>query len=201
MQASKTLILASASQSRASILRNAGIQFRSVPSLCNENEIKKKLRKANVSTLIIAKELAKAKADIISKKYPKSYVIAADQMLECEGISYDKPKDSTEAHFQLKRLRGKTHYLYSGAVVYKASACLWHHSGKIEMRMREFTDKFLEEYINVIGLSLCESVGAYKLEGIGSQLFEEIKGDYFSILGLPLLPLMGYLRQAGVIKA
>tara|TARA_B100001093_G_scaffold497171_1_gene543776 strand:- start:105 stop:710 length:606 start_codon:yes stop_codon:yes gene_type:complete len=194
------LILASASKSRASILEQAGVEFRCIPSLCDEKEIKLTLKRTNTPIEIIAMKLAEAKADIVSDKYPGFYVVAADQILECNGVAYDKPENLEQARQHLLDLRGKPHFLYSMTVIYKASECVWQNAEKLEMQMRNYSDAFIDEYLGALGPSVCESVGAYKLEGMGSQLFENVKGDYFSILGLPLLPLLRYLRQIGFLK-
>lgn len=194
------LILASASKSRASILKQAGVNFQCIPSFCDEEKIKSKLKRRNTPTEIIAMKLAEAKASIVSSKYPDLYIVAADQILECNGIAYDKPENLEQARQHLLDFRGKPHFLYTGTVIYNASECVWHNSEKLEMQMRNYSDAFVDEYLSVLGTSVCETVGAYKLEGMGAQLFENVKGDYFSILGLPLLPLLRYLRQIGFIK-
>ena len=194
------LILASASKSRASILEQAGVNFQCIPSFCDEEKIKSKLKRRNTPTEIIAMKLAEAKASIVSSKYPDFHIVAADQILECNGIAYDKPENLEQARQHLLDFRGKPHFLYTGTVIYNASECVWQNSEKLEMQMRNYSDAFVDEYLSVLGTSVCETVGAYKLEGMGAQLFENVKGDYFSILGLPLLPLLRYLRQIGFIK-
>ena len=193
------LILASASKSRAAILKQAGLDFCCIPAFCDEEKIKTNLKRKNTSTEIIAVKLAEAKASVVSSKKPDYYIVAADQILECNGVAYDKPKNLEQARRHLLNLRGKNHFLYSGTVVYKASECVWKNSEKLEMQMRHYSDAFIGEYLSALGPSVCETVGAYKLEGLGAQLFENINGDYFSILGLPLLPLLRYLRQIGYI--
>ena len=194
------LILASASKSRASILKQAGVDFQCIPPFCDEEKIKLNLKRKNTSTEIIATKLAEAKASIVSSKKPDHHIVAADQILECNGVAYDKPENLEQARRHLLDLRGKRHFLYTGTVIYKASECVWHNSEKLEMQMRNYSDVFVDEYLSVLGTSVCETVGAYKLEGLGAQLFENINGDYFTILGLPLLPLLRYLRQIGFIK-
>jgi len=193
------LVLASASKSRASILKQAGVDFRSMPSFCDEEKIKKKLKCTDTPTEVIASRLAKSKANTISKRHPDLYVLAADQILECNGINYDKPKNLEQARQHLVDLRGKCHSLYTVTVIYRASECTWQNSTKVKMQMRNYSDAFIDTYLSILGPSVCETVGAYKLEGMGSQLFEFVTGDYFSILGLPLLPLLQYLRQIGIL--
>ena len=141
------------------------------------------------------------KAIRLSRKYPNALVIAADQMLDCEGIWFDKPRDRDQAYAQLQALRNKRHTLISAAVVFKASGRLWGATDRAHLEMRLFTDAFLNAYLDQAGEAVLDSVGAYQLEGLGAQLFKKIEGDYFTVLGLPLLPLLGFLRDHGVLKA
>tara|TARA_B100000674_G_C37953432_1_gene968391 strand:+ start:915 stop:1520 length:606 start_codon:yes stop_codon:yes gene_type:complete len=194
------LILASESKSRATILEHAGVDFCCVPSFCDEKKIKLTLKRTNTPTKTIARKLAEAKANLVSKKHPDLYVLAADQILECNGAAYDKPKNLEQARQHLLDLRGKSHFLYTATVIYKSSKCVWQNHEKLEMQMRHYSNDFIDEYLRTLGPSVCESVGAYKLEGLGVQFFEKVNGDYFSILGLPLLPLLNYLRQIGLLK-
>ncbi|HAA92348.1 MAG TPA: septum formation protein Maf [Rhodospirillaceae bacterium] len=194
-----TLILASASPSRAAILRQAGIDFGIQPSDCDEDSIKTRLKHAGATVSEVAQALAEGKAEIVAGNFPSAYIIAADQMLECDDSWLDKPKNLDQARDHLKNLRGKTHFLVSSTVVYAHGSCVWRYGDRTEMRMRNFSDAFLEKYLSETGDEVCRSVGAYQLEGLGAQLFDEIGGDYFSILGLPLLPMMRFLREEGII--
>lgn len=193
------LILASASLSRAAILQQAGLAFRAEASDCDEDAIKSQLQKEGASVADVAGALAEAKAEIVAAGNPDAHIIAADQMLECDGAWLDKPVSLDQARSHLKQLRGKTHYLVSATVIFSGPNCIWRHGVRTAMHMRAFSDDFLERYLAEAGEMVCRSVGAYQLEGLGAQLFDAIEGDYFSILGLPLLPMMRFLREKGII--
>ncbi len=137
--------------------------------------------------------LAEAKAVKTSLKRP-GLVIGADSILELNGKLYDKPEDLAAARHQLTALRGRAHRLCSAAVVAKAGAPIWRHVAAATLHMRNYSDAFLDRYIAAEGEALLSSVGCYRLEGLGVQLFDKIEGDYFTILGLPLLPVLDYLR-------
>ncbi|MGY9106343.1 MAG: Maf family protein [Alphaproteobacteria bacterium] len=194
------LILASASVSRANVLAGAGLSFRSEPSHCDEDAIKDRMKTARAPTADVAESLAREKTAIISARYPKSYVIGADQMLECAGAWLDKPKDMEEARSHLQILRGQTHHLVSATVIMVDRQCVWRHADQAHLTMRSFSDEFIDTYLAFVGEEVCRSVGAYQLEGMGAQLFSKIEGDYFSILGLPLLPLLNFLREQGILS-
>jgi len=138
------------------------------------------------------------KALAVSRKRP-GFIIGADQMLAVDGETLDKPKDMAEARSHLMRLRGRTHALLTAAVVAREGAIIWRHIDTPKLRMRDFSDTFADEYLARVGDAALKSVGAYQLEGLGAQLFERVEGDYFSVLGLPLLPLMAFLREHGVV--
>ena len=188
------IVLASASRSRASLLKHAGVNFEAIPSDCDEDAIKIKMRENGAIVDQVAEQLAMAKAKIISIDHPDKFIIGADQMLACEGVWYDKPEDIESARGHLKSLRGKTHQLVSATVILFGKRCVWRYVDTSNLTMREFSDDFIEIYLNQVGEKLYRSVGAYQLEGLGAQLFSGIEGDYFSILGLPLLPMMEFLR-------
>ena len=197
--AGRRLILASASHVRARLLRAAGLEIDVVPSAMDEAELKKSA--AHYDTETLALRLARAKAEQVSYPHPESYVIGADQILDCDGTLFDKPIDRAAAADHLRRLRGRTHRLVTACVVAKAGATAWEHVSAPRLTMRDFSDAFLEEYLSHAGDDVTASVGAYKLEDVGAQLFERIEGDYFTILGLPLLPLLSFLRQQGLVAA
>lgn len=157
------------------------------------------MKNAGATAAEVALALAEAKAEIVAARFPDRHVIAADQMLECGGDWLDKPENLDQARDHLKKMRGKTHYLVSGTVIFAGGGFIWRHGDRTAMHMRAFTDDFLERYLAEAGENVCRSVGAYQLEGMGAQLFDEIEGDYFSILGLPLLPMMRFLREKGII--
>ena len=153
---------------------------------------------ADVET--VAASLARAKADEVRKRHAHALVIGADQIIECEGKWFDKPQDRDSAAKTLRTLRGRTHRLISAVAAYQGEECIWWHLETASLTMREFSDAFLERYIDDAGPGILESVGAYRLEQMGAQLFTRIEGDYFTVLGLPLLPLLGFLRHAGVLE-
>lgn len=149
----------------------------------------------------VAQALAQAKASAVGKTRPDALVIGADQMLVCGENWYDKPGDLGAARRQLKSLSGKTHHLLTAVVVVEGDRVLWQHRAQAALTMRSFSQDFLETYLRQAGPAILSSVGAYQLEGLGAQLFERIEGDHFTILGLPLLPLLGYLRSRGVMTS
>ncbi|MBK3799134.1 septum formation protein Maf [Azospirillum brasilense] len=194
-----TVVLASGSRTRAEMLERAGVRVTLAPAAVDEEEIKLAARAEGAPVEDVAETLAELKAQRVTRKHPGALVIGADQMLECEGRWFDKPADRDAAHAQLQDLRGKTHRLVSCAVVIRDGERLWHHVDRARLTMRPFSDAFLDSYLNAAGDDVLGSVGAYHLEGLGAQLFHRVDGDFFTILGLPLLPLLGFLRVHGVI--
>ena len=191
------LILASQSSSRRYLLESAGVTFMSVSSDVDEYAIKQK-HSGSVESLCL--KLAQAKAQAVSLRYPYSYVLGTDQVLDCNGQIFDKPNSLSDARTHLSELRGHKHRLVNGLVMVKGSKVQWSYSAFATLIMREFSDAFLDDYLKQIDDNLLSSVGGYQLESRGSQLFEYIEGDYFTILGLPLLPLLAYLRQIHILK-
>ncbi|GAA4253902.1 septum formation protein Maf [Azospirillum formosense] len=194
-----TVVLASGSRTRAEMLERAGVRVTLAPAAVDEEEIKLAARAEGAPVEDVAEALAELKAQRVTRKHPGALVIGADQMLECEGRWFDKPADRDAARAQLQDLRGKTHRLVSCAVVSRDGERLWHHVDRARLTMRPFSDAFLDSYLNAAGDDVLGSVGAYHLEGLGAQLFHRVDGDFFTILGLPLLPLLGFLRVHGVI--
>lgn len=145
-------------------------------------------------------ELAQAKASAVSARFPGAYVLGADQILDLGGIWYDKPRDHDEAVGHLRAFRGKAHHLVNGLAVVRDNERIWAWEETAHMTVRDFSDGFLGRYLKNSGGEILESVGAYRLEGMGAQLFERIDGDYFTVLGLPLLPLLAFLRQIGITE-
>lgn len=170
-----------------------------VASDIDENLIKAAHDNRHSSGEDLTLELAKAKADVVSRQYPYSYVLGADQILVCENQRFDKPKTVEEAREHLVNLRGRTHQLVNGLVIVKGSEILWSHTETATLVMRDFSDAFLDKYLITVGDRILSSVGGYRLEDRGSQLFDTIDGDYFTILGLPLLPLLAYLRHIHIL--
>lgn len=189
------LILASASKSRADLLRGAGLDIEVMASFVDEETIKSK----GLSVENTALELSKEKAFAISNKHPEAFVIGADQMMDCENNRFDKPTSLENAKTQLQHLRGKTHRLISAVSIIKAGNCLWSHCQYAELDMRDFSDEFLESYLEKMADDVLTTVGGYRLESLGVQLFNRIEGDYFTILGLPLLAVLDFLRSQDMI--
>jgi septum formation protein len=196
-----SLILASASESRAKILRNAGVDFEVLPARVDEDAVKDSMRAARQSHRAIADALAELKAQRISSQYLQDLVIGADQVLSFDGWVVSKCETMADARNLLSELRGKSHELYSAVVLAKGGSPIWRHVAKATMTMRDFSDDFLDDYLEKGGEDLLSGVGCYRLEEGGAQLFAKVDGDYFAILGLPLIPLLSALREQGVIPA
>ncbi len=199
MKTNTKIILASKSPSRALILKNAGVSFEIKPAGIDEGKIKTRGLKNRLSPGDIGMILAREKGLAVSKKYPAAVTIGADQILEFEGEIFDKPKSMKEAREVLEKLRGKTHTLISCVVLAKGDAVLKEIQKPARLTMREFSNKFLDRYLAEAGEMILASVGAYQLEGPGAALFEKIEGDFFTILGLPLLEVLAGLHHLGVI--
>jgi len=193
------IVLASGSATRAAILAGAGIEVLRDPAGINEDEIKRSFRAAGRDAVACATALAETKAVRVSARHTDMLVVGADQMLDCAGTWFDKPRGRGEARAQLLALRGKRHELVSAVAVVKNGAAIWHGVDRPRLTMRAFSERFLDAYLAALGDDALASVGVYQLEGLGVQLFERIEGDYFSILGLPLLPLLDFLRGHGVV--
>lgn len=192
-----TLVLASGSAIRRKLLEAAGLSFVvDVPDV-DENAAKAGLRAKGAPPRGQAEALAELKALSVSQRRPE-LVIGADQMLAIDGDTLDKPRDLVEARSHLQRLRGREHHLMCAAVAAQNGIVLWRYVATPQLRVRAFSDAFLEDYISRTGEAALSSVGAYQLEGLGTQLFESVEGDYFSVLGLPLLPLLAFLREHGL---
>lgn len=197
------LILASGSAVRAMLLRHAGLAFEVRDSRVDEDAVKKKFAGGDSEgdTDALAARLAEEKALAVSRAEPGAYVIGADQILSCDQKRFDKPRDMDEARSNLKTFRGRTHILHSGVAVVRDGESLWTHNDRAHLTMRSFSDAFLDDYLSRLGEKVRTSVGCYQLEGPGIQLFDRIEGDYFTILGLPLLPLLTELRRLGVVSS
>lgn len=197
---SSSLVLASASPARALMLERAGIRFDTEAARIDEEEYRNAMRAAGAPASAVVEKLAELKARRVARHYPEAIVIGADQLLDCDGVWFDKPADLDRARADLKALRGRTHELLSCACVVRDDRRLWHHIDRARLTMRDFTDEFLDDYLAMAGDDVLASVGAYQIEGPGAQLFSKIEGDHFTILGLPLLPLLQYLRDIGSVK-
>ena len=195
------LILASGSEIRQQLLRNAGVEFAVQPARVDEETIKQSLLAEEATPHDISDALAEFKARRISEKNPNALVLGCDQVLELKGEMLSKPKSPEDARDQLKRLRGARHKLLSAAVLYEEGKPIWRHVGQVRLTMRPFSDSYLDSYVERNWNSIQHSVGCYKLEEEGVRLFSQIEGDYFTVLGLPLLPFLNYLTLRGDLPA
>jgi len=197
----REVVLASTSRTRGALLENAGVPFTALAPGVDEDAVKAALRGEGASVSDAAEALAEVKAIRLSGKHHDALVIGADQMLVCGDHWYDKPIDRAAARRQLLELRGQTHQLVTAAVVMLNGQRIWHHVETARLTMRPFSEAFLDQYLDRAGDDVLWSVGAYQLEGLGAQLFSRIEGDHFVILGLPLLPLLDFLRVHGVLTS
>jgi septum formation protein len=193
------IVLASTSTIRRHLLRQAGLTFKTARPPVDEGEVKSSLRAAAATANFVAETLAERKAVGVAEILPAAFVIGVDQMLECENRWFDKPTDRAAAREQLQALRGKTHQVITAAALCAEGKLAWQYCETAELTMRDFSDRFLDRYLELVGEAALRSVGGYHLEGLGAQLFDRIKGDYFTILGLPMIPLLNALRQAGAL--
>ena len=198
---SSRLILASQSRSRRQMLLAAGLSFEAIASSVDEPRVRRDLEASggDVSPAGIARALAIAKAEDVSRANPGALVIGGDQVLALGDRIFEKPADMEGARAHLLAFRGRTHVLVSAVALAKAGAVVWQHVETASLTVRQFSAQFLDRYLAAVGEEVCSSVGAYQLEGLGAQLFERIEGDYFTILGLPLIALLGELRARGMI--
>lgn len=196
-----SIVLASASRVRRALLEDAGVDITVDAAAIDEAAIKESLGASGATPAAMAETLAELKAQRISPRYPGRIVVGADQILECAGSLFDKPADLAAARVQLQALRGRKHRLLSSVVALRDGSRLWHHTGEAVLTMRDFSDAFLDRYLATVGPKACQSVGAYQLEARGAQLFSAVEGDYFTVLGLPLLALLGFLRAQGELGA
>jgi septum formation protein len=196
-----SLVLASASAIRATMLRAAGLDFRVIPARVDEDEIKLGLNAEGADLRAAATALAELKAHRVSQAEPQDFIIAADSMLACGSRWYDKPQSAAEARDHLLSLRGKSHELVSAVALARGGSVIWRHADAATLTMRDFSDGFLDAYLAQAGDTVLHSVGCYQIEGLGAQLFSRIRGDHFTILGLPLLPLLDILRENKVLRA
>ena len=194
-----SIVLSSSSKARERILRAAGLGVIVDPSSLDEDAAKGSLAAEGWTISDSAKVLAAMKAVRVSQRHPNHLVVGADQILECEGVAINKPKSFSEAAEQLWALSGRTHRLVTAAVVVEAGKPVWQHVEDAKLTVRQLSKEFINSYIHAVGEDVLQCVGAYQIEGLGSQLFSRIQGDFFTIQGLPLLPLLGFLRERGVI--
>jgi septum formation protein len=193
------IILASGSATRRDILESAGLAVIVDRPDVDEDTVKRDCRSRGLSAAETAETLAAAKAAQVAVRHPGSITLGADQMLESDGEWFDKPSDRAAAIQQIGRLSGRTHRLISAVVAMRGATVIWRTVDRAELTMRPLSSAFIESYLDRVGDRVLSSVGGYQIEGPGIQLFSEIRGDHFTILGMPLLPLLGFLRGEGVI--
>jgi septum formation protein len=195
------IVLASTSTSRRAMLEAAGLSFTTVAPNVDEEQIRGLLEDAGAYPQVIAEALAEAKAIAVSERHPGALVLGADQLLVLEEKIFAKALDEGEAREILRALRGREHELIDAAMIARAGAVIWRHVDHARLWMRDFSDAFLEEYITAEMPDILGSVGCYRIEGRGAQLFSRILGDHFSIRGLPLVPVLEALRAAGALPS
>ena len=194
------LVLASASPFRRKLLEAAGLAFRVVPAKVDEAAIKRD-HGAGLEPAALAETLAAAKAEAVSRECGDSLVIGSDQVAALGSRVFDKPADLAEARAHLVELRGRTHRLFTAVALARNGQVVWRQTEIATLTMRRFSEEFLNRYLAEGGARLCQMAGAYEIEGRGIQLFERVEGDHFTIVGLPLIPLLAELRARGVLKA
>lgn len=193
------LVLASASASRKALLERAGLRFEAIPAHVDEAEVKRAAQSDALPPADAALLLADLKAQRVARRMPEALVIGSDQLLVCGETWFDKPADMAEARAHLLALRGRAHVLVTAIVCHRHGQRVWHHVAQPRLTMRTFSDAFLDAYLAAEGEALTTTVGAYRLEGLGVHLFDRVEGEHAAILGLPLLPLLGFLRQHRVL--
>lgn len=201
MTETQQIILASASIIRADMLQNAGLTFEVIPANVDEAAIKQGFSVQDDSPMELAERLAQEKAVAVSQKFGRAYVIGADSVLAVGDRIFDKPISRSVAANHLRYLRNRDHELISGAAIALGGDIIWSTVDKATLKMRDFSDSFLEKYLDENMDAALNSVGCYHLEDRGVHLFSKIRGDYFTILGLPLLPLLNFLRTEGVLAS
>jgi septum formation protein len=197
--ATPALVLASASPARAAMLREAGLAFTATPAAIDEAAIRDASQAEGHSAEDTALLLAELKASAVARRLPDALVIGADQILVCDNAWFAKPDDRDAARAQLRTLAGRTHRLATAVSCHRHGGTVWHHIASPRLAMRAVSDAWLDTYLAHEGDAVLGSVGAYRVEGAGIQLFTSIDGEHAAVLGLPLLPLLAFLRQHGVL--
>ena len=197
------VVLASGSSVRTRLLTAAGVPHDIVPADIDEAEVRDRLLAENASHASIAEVLAELKAqrvamDIVRER-SEAIVLGADQVLSCEGELFEKPVGLEGVREHLNRLMGKDHTLHTAVCAVRGGKAIWHHNSAARLRMRTLSAAFIDHYVETVGEAACRSVGAYEMEGMGPHLFSRIDGDFFDILGLPLLPVLEFLRKEKLV--
>jgi septum formation protein len=190
----RNIILASASGIRLKILKDFGFNVKVEVVNIDEDEIKNSLLAEKFSSFDISRALAETKAKKISSKIYDQTVLGADQVLDFEGNIFNKPKNMELAMSLMKRLNGKEHSLFSSICLNKNGSTIWMHTEQVVLKMRQFSDNFIKDYLEKVGLETIKKYGVYQIEGPGKDLFEEIKGDEYSVMGMPIKQLMNYYK-------
>ncbi|WP_417456353.1 Maf family protein [Kordiimonas sp.] len=193
------LILASGSETRIKMLLGAGVAFKSIKPAVDEDAIKQALLAEGAKPRDIADALADMKARSVSYMHPGALVLGSDQVISKDNVLFSKARSRVEAKETLLALSGGTHELVSAAVIYEGGEAIWRALDSVKLTMRALSDEFIESYLDTIGDAALWSAGAYQLEGLGAQLFTRVDGDFFTVLGLPLLPVLDYLRRREVL--
>ena len=195
------IVLASGSEVRRRLLKAAGVRFEVCPSQVDEDAIRTALGPAKNEMLPddLAELLARAKLDDVIGRVGKRWIIAADQVLYFDGRFYDKPTDDDEARAHLLAFRGRTHSLHSAIILSEDGEVVWSYTATVDVTMRDYSPGFVGRYLAEVGDRALKSVGCYELEGVGIQLIEKINGDYHTVLGLPIFPLLAEMRERGAL--
>lgn len=195
------IVLASGSATRRALLEQAGVQVQVISPQIDEDGVKASFQQEGLSARELAEALAAAKAQRVSAGCGNALVIGADQVLECKKVWFSKPDSREKAYQTLRTLSGQSHSLHVAATAYKNGARIWGHTETARLTMRPLSDAFISAYLEDIGDAAFMSVGAYQLEGRGAQLFSRVQGDFFTILGLPLLAVLGFLREHDILPS
>lgn len=196
---STQIILASGSQGRRILLENAGVSFDVVRADVDERAVEEAVENSGVTPPDLAAILAEAKATEVSLRHPEALVVGADQTMALDDRLFHKPPDMAGARRHLLALSGRMHELHSGVVLARAGIAIWRHVDTARLTMRELSPEFIGRYLSAVGDPALQTVGGYEIEGRGVQLFEKIEGSHFTIVGLPLVPLLAALRENGAL--